>query len=123
VAAFVKRWEKLPLFASQSNLSAKCWEKLHTQRLRNRAAGLANSLRGVGTGVQPALHNQLPTLNIPVLLIAGELDTKFCAIARQMAHLLPRAQLHIVPGAGHTVHLERPEVFDELVGDFTTSML
>jgi 2-succinyl-6-hydroxy-2,4-cyclohexadiene-1-carboxylate synthase len=91
--------------------------------LNNRARGLAQSLRGVGTGVQPSLHAQLPALHIPVLLIAGELDTKFMAIARSMAQALPRSQLRIIPGAGHAVHLERPEDFDALVGDFSLAMI
>ena len=118
VQAFIDRWEKLPLFASQSTLPAEAREALRSQRLHNRAGGLAQSLRGVGTGVQPSLHARLPTLHIPVLLIAGELDTKFTAIARSMAGALPRSQLRIVPGAGHAVHLERPEKFASLVGDF-----
>jgi len=118
VAAFVARWEKLPLFASQNALPREVREALHRQRLDNRASGLAQSLRGAGTGVQPSLFPRLPLLNIPVLLMAGELDTKFAAIARSMALALPQAQLRIVPGAGHAVHLERPEEFVSLVGDF-----
>jgi 2-succinyl-6-hydroxy-2,4-cyclohexadiene-1-carboxylate synthase len=119
VQAFVERWEKLPLFASQKTLPLECREMLHRQRLQNRAIGLAHSLRGFGLGVQPSLYDQLPTLHIPALLIAGELDTKFTRIARQMAQLLPQSQLRILPGAGHTVHLERPEEFVALVGDFS----
>src|SRR5207253_8933281 len=69
---FIERWENLPLFASQKTLPLDCREKLHQQRLQNSATGLAQSLRGVGTGVQQSLYAQLPTLNIPVLLIAGE---------------------------------------------------
>ena len=122
VAAFVDRWEKLPLFASQQSLPAECKQALHAQRLHNCAVGLANSLRGVGVGVQPALHLRLPALSIPVLLIAGELDNKFCALARQMAQVLPQSQLHIVPGAGHAVHLERPREFDDLIRDFSISV-
>src|SRR5207253_3632168 len=72
VPAFIERWENLPLFASQKTLPLDCREKLHQQRLQNSATGLAQSLRGVGTGVQQSLYAQLPTLNIPVLLIAGE---------------------------------------------------
>src|SRR6266487_289329 len=123
IAAFVERWENLPLFASQSNLPAEVREALHQQRLLNRATGLANSLRGVGTGVQPTLHEQLAKLNIPVMLIAGELDTKFCTIARQMVQQLPQAILHIVPGAGHTVHLEQPELFVQFVREFCVQVL
>jgi 2-succinyl-6-hydroxy-2,4-cyclohexadiene-1-carboxylate synthase len=118
VVAFVDYWEQLPLFASQRNLPAEKRAALRAQRLHNRALGLANSLRGVGTGVQPALHDRLLGLELPVLLIAGELDTKFCAIAQQMAQRLPQAQLHIVAGAGHTVHLEQSASFVALVEPF-----
>ena len=95
---------------------------MHRQRLQNNATGLAQSLRGVGTGVQPSLYAQLPALHMPVLLIAGELDTKFTSIAIRMAHALPQSQLHIIPAAGHTVHLEQPQLFTSLVGDFSLSM-
>jgi 2-succinyl-6-hydroxy-2,4-cyclohexadiene-1-carboxylate synthase len=123
VEAFIERWEKLPLFASQKTLPIECRETLRRQRLQNRTTGLAQSLRGVGTGVQPAVYARLPTLHIPVLLIAGELDTKFTAIARYMAQALPQSQLCIVPGAGHTIHLERPEEFVSLVGNYCLSMI
>ncbi len=123
MAPFVERWEKLPLFASQSNLPIAQQEALHCQRLQNREVGLANSLRGVGTGAQPALYAQLPALDLPVLLIAGALDAKFCSIARQMARDLPQATLHIIAGAGHTVHLEQPAVFVQLVRQFCSRLL
>ncbi len=122
VPAFVERWERLPLFASQRTLPIEIKDALHAQRLHNNATGLSQSLRGVGAGSQPSLHAQLPTLHIPVLLITGELDSKFTSIAQRMAQLLPQAQLHIVPAAGHTVHLEHPQLFNSLVGDFCLSM-
>jgi len=118
VEPFVAYWEQLPLFASQQSLPIATRALQRQQRLHNRAVGLANSLRGVGTGAQPALHARLPELDLPVLLIAGERDEKFCAIARRMDWMLPRGQLEIVPGAGHTVHLEQPDIFDRLVHDF-----
>ena len=122
IAAFIERWEHLPLFASQRTLPFKYREVLHRQRLQNNAIGLAQSLRGVGTGVQPSLYAQLPTLHIPVLLIAGELDTKFTTIAKHMAQALPQSQLHIIPAAGHTVHLEQPQLFTSLVGNFSLTL-
>jgi len=118
VATFIDSWEKLPLFASQHSLSPEVRAALRAQRLHNRATGLANSLRGVGTGAQPALHERLPTLSLPVLLLAGELDGKFCQIARQMAGQIPQARLQIVPGAGHTIHLEQPARFAGHVCEF-----
>lgn len=120
VEAFVDGWEQLPLFASQQNLPAEARAALRRQRLTNRASGLANSLRGVGTGVQPALHEQLSLLTVPTLLLAGELDGKFCQIARQMAARIPQVSLQIVRGAGHTIHLEQPALFARLVHEFCT---
>ncbi len=122
VPAFVERWERLQLFASQKTLPLEYREDLHRQRLQNSAIGLAQSLRGIGTGVQPSLYAQLPSLPIPVLLIAGELDTKFTTIAKHMAKALPQSQLHIIPAAGHTVHVEQPELFTSLVRDFCLSI-
>jgi 2-succinyl-6-hydroxy-2,4-cyclohexadiene-1-carboxylate synthase len=69
----------------------------------------------MGTGSQPSLWNQLPMLDLPVLLIAGNLDQKFVAIARQIAVRLPRARFEIVPHTGHTVHLEQPQNYADIV--------
>lgn len=119
--AFIDFWETLPLWASQAALSTTTREALRQQRLQNRAIGLANSLRGMGTGVQPSLWAELPQLNRPTLLLAGELDTKFVAINQQMVAHLPQAELMIVPQAGHTIHLEQPEVYAQLVRRFLNS--
>jgi 2-succinyl-6-hydroxy-2,4-cyclohexadiene-1-carboxylate synthase len=123
IPAFIDYWEKIPLFASQQHLPDTVRAAQRSQRLTNNTRGLANSLRGVGTGVQSALYEYLPDLHIPALLIAGDLDDKYCAIAQQMAHILPEASLSIVPDAGHTVHLERPAHFRKLVYDFCTQLL
>jgi 2-succinyl-6-hydroxy-2,4-cyclohexadiene-1-carboxylate synthase len=121
VEAFVKRWEALPLFASQVRLPEAARAALRAQRLRCDPRGLANSLRGLGTGVQSPLWERLPTLPTPTLLIAGELDAKFAEIARAMRARLPAARLEIVAEAGHTVHLEQPEAFARIVIDFLTA--
>ncbi len=52
---------------------------------------------------------------MPVTLIAGERDTKFTALADEMARLIPDATVMIVPGAGHAVHLERPDAVVEIL--------
>ncbi|MCP4360322.1 MAG: 2-succinyl-6-hydroxy-2,4-cyclohexadiene-1-carboxylate synthase [Chloroflexi bacterium] len=111
IQSFVERWQNLPLWESQKQLSVEVRQALHTQRLQNNPMGLANSLRGMGSGAQPSLWEYLPELTIPVLLIAGELDTKFVSINQKMAANLANARLEIVAGAGHTAHLERPYQF------------
>jgi 2-succinyl-6-hydroxy-2,4-cyclohexadiene-1-carboxylate synthase len=118
IAAFVDYWERLPLFASQEMLPAAVRAQQRWQRLQNRPAGLAGSLRGMGTGVQPALWGRLGEQALPALLLAGALDKKFVAIAQKMARVIPGATLAMVPGAGHTIHLEQPQTWLRLVGEW-----
>ncbi len=121
VAAFVARWEAMPLWASQQQLSEEVRLQLRRQRLQNNPVGLANSLRGMGTGAQPSLWNALPNLHLPTLLMVGELDSKFVTINKKMAATLPDGRLHIIPQAGHTTHLERPKLFATAVNNFLTA--
>ena len=118
IAAFVDFWERLALWDSQRQLQPAIRQQLRDLRLQNNSVGLANSLRGMGTAVQPSLWNRLNELRMPVLLITGELDHKFVRIGQEMAQAIPHAQQTIVSGAGHTVHLERPLVYTNLVRDF-----
>ena len=118
IPAFVDAWERLPLFASQTRLPEETRRHLRQQRMGSTASGLANSLRGMGTGAQPSLWESLHELNQPVLLIVGELDEKFTRINQLMAASLPNAEIQIIPDAGHTVHLEQPGDYLQQVSRF-----
>ncbi len=107
---FVDYWAEQPIFATQQRLPAAVRAVQRAQRLAGSAHGYANALRGLSVGRQPSLWAALPAIATPTLLITGALDEKFCAIAAQMAALMPHARHVIVPDAGHAVHLEQPEV-------------
>ncbi len=95
-------------------LRKRAW-KLRARRLQNNPAGLALSLRGMGTGAQPALWDRLHEWTKPALLITGELDTKFVEVNRHMAQRMPAATHHIISGAGHAVHFEQPQLYANLL--------
>lgn len=116
---FVERWGRIPLFATQSSVAPERQMALREQRLTNTPQGLANSLRGMGTGEQPSLWSALPEMSVPVLLITGEADTKFTRIAEAMQASLPNARHQHVTGAGHAVHFEEPERYVEYVLSFS----
>jgi 2-succinyl-6-hydroxy-2,4-cyclohexadiene-1-carboxylate synthase len=118
VEAFADRWQAIPLFASQSQLPADVLAEQRRQRLDNSPTGLANSLRGMGAGAQRWLLPELPQISVPTLFLAGALDERYAAMAPVMAATVPNAEHHVIDGAGHTVHLERPEPYATLVGDF-----
>lgn len=105
VERFARRWAAQPLFAGQSDEVAAA---AHTDRLRNTSSGLAAALRGVGTGAMEPLWSQLPDLQMPVVVLAGERDAKFRAVGERMAAALPRGEFAVIPGAGHAAQLEAP---------------
>jgi pimeloyl-ACP methyl ester carboxylesterase len=49
-------------------------------------------------------------------VLAGEHDAKFRALGERLAAAIgPSATFDVVPGAGHTAHLEQPAAFLRLV--------
>lgn len=105
IEEFARRWAQTPVLAG---LPEDVAAAVHADRLRSEPAGLARALRGLGTGALPPLWSRLGEIAVPVALVAGERDQKFSRIASQMAERLPRAEVVVVPGAGHAVHLEAP---------------
>lgn len=112
---FVDFWENIPLFATQKKLSNDVQKQIRKERLQQSAEGLAASLISVGTGEQPSWWNALNSLTKPVSLIVGEADEKFVHINEQMNQKLPQVKFHLIPNAGHTVHVEQPEAFARIV--------
>ena len=106
IEEFARRWAQTPVLAG---LPAAALDAAHADRLRSTPAGLARALRGLGTGALPSLWERLGELSIPVTLVVGERDSKFGAIAVEMARGMPEAEVVVAPGAGHAVHLEAPE--------------
>lgn len=115
--AFVDRWQRNPIFASQAALDPRILAVQREIRLRSSAAGLALSLRLAGQGAMLPLHDRLAEIHAPTLVIAGARDP-----ARSRAELvaagIPGARLAAVDGAGHTPHLERPAAFRRLALGF-----
>lgn len=115
---FIDYWENIPLFQSQKSLQEKIRTRIRCQRLANSIDGLANSLNGMGTGVQPSWWDELAHLEMPVLLITGNLDQKFCRIAEEMSKILPNVKWKTAEDAGHAIHVEKPELFGTIVSGF-----
>jgi len=116
VDAFVDEWVAMPMFA-RLPVSGDALE----HRRRNTVAGLAHSLRSYGTGAQTPLWDRLASIDVPVLVLAGELDAKFVDVGRRMAAALPRAAFATVPDAGHAAHTEHPHATVDLIADWLIS--
>lgn len=108
---FSESWASLPIFESQRSLPEAARAELARRRKAIDPAGLAASLRAVGQATQPYLGDRLAGFPRPALLITGALDSKYVSLAAEMTSRFPAALHVVIPGAGHNVHLEKPEWF------------
>lgn len=89
-------------------------ETVNERRMGNNPRGLANTIRGVITKRKSifALEDQLKNLNVPSLILTGELDQPCREPANFMSRHIPRSRLVVFPQTGHVVNLERRADFD-----------
>lgn len=120
--AFVDEWMADPMFAGQAELGAAHLRAARDQRLRSNPQGLACSLLAGGTGAMAPLHQRLGDCEAPTRLLVGIHDTKFCAVADQLAAVLPRSDVIRIDGAGHAAHLEQPDATAAAIADFISGV-
>ena len=107
IEEFLRDWYRQPLFAPLAE-DGKRLEALIRRRGRHRGDELARVVEGMSPGIQPSLWDRLGELSMPVAALAGERDAAYVDVAERMAHLCPRGRAVIVPGAGHSLHVEAP---------------
>lgn len=116
--AFVDEWMADPLFTGQAALGEACLRAARDQRSASNPEGLARSLMAGGTGAMEPLHERLADCDTPTLLVVGAHDSKFCAIAEELAAGLPRAAVARIDGAGHAAHVEQPAATAAALAEF-----
>lgn len=61
----------------------------------------------------------LPTIDVPTLLVWGNEDNRSpMEIAEQFRDAIPKAELAVIPGAGHVSNMEQPDEFNAHVRRF-----
>ena len=85
---------------------------------------LKSNRRAITKSVQAVIDRQgvedeLPSIRCPTLIIVGDEDVATTPDkARFMQQRIPGAVLHIIPGAGHSSSIERPEAINGLLDDW-----
>ena len=115
---FAAMWLDQELFGTLRRFSNDKLKRMKEERAKNSKIGLANSLRGFGTGVMPYVGNELTKLKIPTILITGGLDDKFTRINQNFKKIFPSAKHKIISTAGHNTHLEEPKKFIDIVNGY-----
>ena len=101
----VALWERQPLFADQSEALV---EEQRPGRLSHDPRSLALLLRTAGQGALEPVWDELRTLELPLLAIAGARDDGYSAAAKRIASAAPNARAAIVEDAGHAPQLQQP---------------
>ena len=118
IEEFVDLWMNKEIFNTQRRFSNEKLKNIRKKKILNSKIGLANSLRGFGTGRMSYFGNKLNQINCPVLLITGELDTKFTKINSVLKKNFPNANHKIIKNAGHNTHIEELERFATVVNEY-----
>ncbi len=69
------------------------------------------------------VESDLPALDLPVGLVWGAKDRIMPPrIGNQYLNTLPRAEMFLIPDAGHSPHLEQPNIFARVLEQFIASL-
>jgi 2-succinyl-6-hydroxy-2,4-cyclohexadiene-1-carboxylate synthase len=104
----------------ESGLDASAAKLVRMGFLEHAPHAIAHTLREL-LAVQPgwsAIAESLRPLDLPVLVIVGERDPVSLAPCRKLAEAIPRAELLVVPGAGHVVNLEARDAVNAALRSF-----
>ncbi len=88
-------------------------------QFRGFKRAILSTLRNGAVNGSPQAYDALGQLNTPVLLIWGR-DDRTLPLAQSTPILkrVPRAEFHIIDGAGHIPNVERPDVVHPILLDF-----
>ena len=117
---FIETWYGMPLFSTLHQYPGRL-SALKIQRKKNNPTLVNRFLVQLSPGLQTPLWTRLAELQMPVLLLAGQLDQKYVAVTTQMAASISDARQAIIPDAGHNTHWEKPKEFSDIVKHFLLS--
>jgi len=96
-------------------------QRVRTMIEGNQISGIAGDLMAMAA--RPDSLPLLDQISCPTQVIVGELDLPTPpSDAKRMAERIPDTRLAIIPGAAHLANLEQPELFNETVRSFVSTL-
>ncbi|HEV8307119.1 MAG TPA: alpha/beta hydrolase [Methylomirabilota bacterium] len=84
-----------------------------------RAAGLRRAWMTFKLVLADRIEDKLPHIDAPAMVVRGERDPIVPQQwAEEVARLLPRGELRVMPGVGHTINYAAPRQFVDLIRPF-----
>ncbi len=119
---FVDHWARQPIIQSQAAIPSAILKPMQERRRRNRALGLANSLRGAGQGAADPVWDQLSAIPVPCLVVSGAADHKYGEVSEAMVAEMKCARHAVIPSAGHCAHLENLDASCLVLSEFLAEL-
>lgn len=107
----LKDWNSQTVFANFQN--SLCREEYTINK-----HAIKEMLINFSLGNQENLREEIKLLNIPILWLAGERDSKFVEIAIEMQESSNNILAKIIPNAGHRVPWDNPKEFINTLNSF-----
>ena len=118
--AFAEKFAHGPARVQYENKDRRGFAEFKRMLCTHSALGSANTLLGCQKE-RPSLYDltdQMKTLAVPTLVLAGDEDWPCLAPGILMKQHIPAAALAVMPNCGHGINLEEPAEFNRLVGNF-----
>jgi 3-oxoadipate enol-lactonase len=96
------------------------YREFYDQFASHSAKGAANTLRGYQAHRPPidAFEEQISKISIPSLIICGDEDDACIEPSIYLKRHIATSGLAMFPKSGHTVNIEEPALFNQVLGDF-----
>ena len=93
------------------------------RRVEGDPRGIAHVTRCLKSLAHDPLTPRLPAIACPVLVAVGENDPMGVGASVIIRRHIPGAQLEVIPGRGHWLHVEAPDLLLDIVDRFRRSRL
>lgn len=119
-AAVAESYAVGPARVQLQNKNREAWLEFKQALAEHDETGAANTMRGV-QATRPSLYamrDQLAAIRTPLLILAGDEDEGSLEPSLMLKRTIPTSALAIMPRTGHTLNLEEPARFNDMVERF-----
>jgi pimeloyl-ACP methyl ester carboxylesterase len=123
-AKVAERYSVGPARVQFQNKNPRGWAEFAAALAGHSSLGSALTMRGV-QAARPSLYaltDELAKVRTPVLVVTGDEDEGCLEPALMLKRTIPTAGLAVLPRTGHTTNLEEPDVFNQAVDKFLTTV-
>ncbi len=120
IAEFAARYAHGPTRLQFEAKEPRGFALFKAQFAEHSALGSANTQLGCQKE-RPSLYHltaEMAALTVPTLILTGDEDWPCLAPGLLMKRSIPSAALSVMPNCGHTINLEAPDLFNQILGDF-----